>query len=352
MALKRGLTLKDASSYNIQFHEGRPVLIDTLSFTKYVEGAPWVAYRQFCQHFLAPLALMAKRDIRLAALLRTNIDGIPLDLASRLLPKLTRLSPGLMMHIHLHARSQKKHEDSRSTGKTPTVSQNALRGILDNLKGIISKLEWRPGGTEWGEYYEDTNYTDASLAAKRDLVGAMLDKTGGGTVWDVGANNGFFSRVASDKGWFTVAADIDPTAVEENWRACRRGGRPLMLPLVMDLTNPSPGLGWAHRERDSFLDRGPADTVIALALIHHLAISNNVPLDRLAEFFARAGRHLIIEFVPKSDSQVARLLTTREDVFPSYHLEGFEQIFADRFETLDKVSIIGSERTLFLLRRK
>ncbi len=352
LALKRGMCLKDASAYNIQFHEGRPVLIDTLSFTVYQEGAPWVAYRQFCQHFLAPLALMARCDIRLGALLRTHIDGVPLDLASRLLPWRTRLNPGLLMHIHAHARSQAKHQDRRQTGKTTRVGKNALRGIIDSLKGTVAKLKWRPGGTEWGEYYDDTNYSDSALMAKRDHVGGMLDKTDSRVVWDVGANNGFFSQVASDREMFTVAADIDPTAVEQNWRACRQGGRSHMLPLVMDLTNPSPGLGWGHEERDSLLDRGPADTVIALALIHHLAISNNVPLDRLAQFFARAGRHLIIEFVPKNDSQVQRLLATREDVFPSYHKAGFEQAFAGCFEILEQVDIAGSERTLYLMRRK
>ena len=352
LALKKGLTLKDASAYNIQFTGGRPVLIDTLSFTAYREGEPWVAYRQFCQHFLAPLAIMASRDIRLAALLRSNIDGVPLDLAAGLLPWRSRFSPGLLMHIHAHAHSQKKHESSRSAGKTTRVTRNALLGILDSLKGAVSRLNWRPGGTEWGEYYDDTNYSDSSLQTKKDLVGKMLDRTDSRTVWDVGANNGYFSQVASERGLFTLAADIDPSAVEQNWRACRKGGRPHMLPLVMDLTNPSPALGWGHRERDSFLDRGPADTVIALALVHHLAISNNVPLDRLAEFFARAGRHLIIEFVPKTDSQVQRLLATREDVFPTYNQAGFEQAFSGRFEIVDQTGIQGSERTLYLMRRK
>ena len=352
LALRKGMSLKDASAYNIQFTGGRPVLIDSLSFTDYEEGMPWVAYRQFCQHFLAPLSLIALRDIRLGALLRANIDGIPLDLAAGLLPWRSRLSPGLLMHIHAHARSQKKHEDRRSTGRTTRVGKKALLGIIDSLQGAIAKLKWRPDGTEWGEYYDDTNYSDSSLQTKKDLVGTMLDRTESRTVWDVGANNGYFSQVASDRGIFTLAADIDPAAVEQNWRACRQGGRPHMLPLVMDLTNPSPGLGWDHRERDAFLDRGPADTVIALALVHHLAISNNVPLGRLAEFFARAGKHLIIEFVPKSDSQVQRLLATREDVFPAYHQAGFEQAFAGCFEILDQTDIEGSERTLYLMRRK
>ncbi|MDX2473497.1 MAG: class I SAM-dependent methyltransferase [Candidatus Krumholzibacteria bacterium] len=357
LALQHGLSLKDASAYNIQFHKGRPVMIDSLSFTAYRADEPWVAYRQFCQHFLAPLALMAHRDVRMGELLRTNIDGVPLDLAARLLPWRTRLNPGLMMHIHLHARSQQKHADSHdeansAKAKTTKVSRKSLDGILDSLRGAVRKLRWQPGGTEWGDYYEDTNYTDSSLQQKRDLVGSFLDLTDSKLVWDVGANNGYFSRVASERGILTIASDIDPTAVEKNWLACRRGAEPNLLPLVMDLTNPSPGLGWAHSERDSFLSRGPADTVIALALIHHLCISNNVPLPRLAEFFAAAGRHLILEFVPKNDSQVKRLLASREDVFPEYHLEGVEAAFAPLFEMTKKARIAGSERTLFLFTRR
>ena len=357
LALRHGMSLRDASAYNIQFLGGRPVLIDSLSFAAYRSDEPWVAYRQFCQHFLAPLALMAHCDVRLGSLLRTNIDGVPLDLASQLLPWRTRLSGGLLMHIHLHARSQRRHADSRggtnsARARATKVGPQALAGILDSLRGAVRKLSWNPGGTEWGDYYEDTNYSREALAGKRELVGRLLDRTDSRIVWDLGANNGHFSRVASERGLLTVASDIDPAAVEKNWLACREGAEPHLLPLLIDLTNPSPALGWDHRERDSLLDRGPADTVIALALIHHLAISNNVPLPRLASFFARAGRHLILEFVPKNDSQVQRLLATREDVFPDYHLAGLEAAFAPLFDCTEKVRIDGSERTLYLFTRR
>jgi hypothetical protein len=261
------------------------------------------------------------------------------------------------MHLHLHARSQKRHADSHGTGnaakaQATKVGRKALDGIVDSLRATVRKLTWRPGDTEWGNYYEDTNYTDTSLQKKRDLVARFLDRTDSKQVWDLGANNGYFSRVASARGIFTVAADIDPAAVEKNWLRCRRGAEPDLLPLVMDLTNPSPGLGWAHAERDSLLGRGPADTVIALALIHHLAISNNVPLPQLAKFFARTGRHLILEFVPKSDSQAQRLLASREDVFPDYHLVGLQETFTPLFELIDKAPIAGSERTLLLFTRR
>jgi len=352
LALRRGLSLKDASAYNIQFHRGGPVLIDTLSFEPYVEGSPWVAYRQFCQHFLAPLALMARRDVRLGSLLRTHLDGVPLDLAARLLPWRTRLEPGLLMHVHAHARSQRRHEQDAEAARGARVSRTQFLGILDSLRGAVKRLAWRPGGTEWADYYADTNYTAEATGRKGELVGAMLDRTGPGPVWDLGANDGTFSRLAADRGRPTVAADIDPAAVEKNWRAVKAEGRTNLLPLVMDLSNPSPALGWAHAERDSLLDRGPAGTVMALALVHHLAISNNVPLGRLADFLAAAGRHLVIEFVPKSDSQVQRLLATREDVFPDYGVEGFEAAFAAAFATVEKAPIPGTERILYLMERR
>ncbi|MCP4570944.1 MAG: SAM-dependent methyltransferase [bacterium] len=350
VALRHDLVLKDASAYNIQFHRGKPVLIDTLSFTPYEEGSPWVAYRQFCQHFLAPLALMAQRDIRLGNLLRTNMDGVPLDLASKLLPARSKLRPGLLMHVHAHAASQRKHQD-KGKSKVARVGRRSFEGIVDSLRGAVRRLQWKPPATEWGAYYDDTNYSDASLQAKRDLVDGFVARTEARTAWDLGANNGTFSRVATGRGIFTVAADIDPVAVEFNYRRVKETGEENLLPLLMDLTNPSPALGWGHAERDSLLNRGPADLVLALALVHHLAIGNNVPLARVAEFFAAAARWLIVEFVPKSDSQVRRLLATREDVFPEYAPEGFKAAFAATHETVDVQPIPGTERSLHLMRR-
>jgi ribosomal protein L11 methylase PrmA len=354
-ALDRGFTLRDASAYNVQFRDGRPILIDTLSLGRHEEGTPWVAYRQFCEHFVVPLALMAHTDVRCAALQRQFLDGIPLDLGSRLLPALTRLSPSLALHVHLHARAQRKyqHADVKEVAGGRKMSTSALRNFVTSLRGTVEGLRWTPAGTEWADYTANTNYSDHAHDAKKASVAEFVARTGARTAWDLGANTGVFSRVVRDAGVPTVMSfDIDPAAVERNYREIRRSGERGITPLVLDLTNPSPAQGWAHEERMSLAERGPADLVLALALVHHLAISNNVPLGRVASFLARLGEWLVIEFVPKSDSQVRRLLTNREDVFPDYTRDGFEAAFAQEFAIIDRRPVEQSERWLYLFRRR
>jgi hypothetical protein len=353
LAVEAGFTLKDASAYNIQFVDDRPVLIDTLSFEAYEEGRPWIAYRQFCQHFLAPLALMAMNDIRLSKLMRIFIDGIPLDLASRLLPGRSKLRPGLLFHIHLHAKSQGKYTNQNQDVKDRHITKNGLLGIIGNLEANVRKLQWLPANTEWGDYYTITNYSEAAFEAKNDLVSRAIDKVQPRCVWDLGANNGRFSRLASSKGITTVAWDIDPTAVELNYRDVRREKETHLYPVIIDLSNPSPPLGWANTERDSFFNRhGKPDLILSLALIHHIAIGNNVPLKSIASAFGDLAPFAVVEFVPKSDSKVQELLLNREDIFDDYTENGFEAAFDAQFETVDKQRIPESERTLYLFRRK
>lgn len=350
-ALEHGMSLKDASAYNIQFKDGKATLIDTLSFEKYEEGKPWVAYKQFCQHFLAPLALMKYRDLRMNQLLKAFIDGIPLDLASKLLPKRTHLKFSLLTHIHMHAKSQEKYSD-KVVKIVHKISKFQMLALVDNLESFISKLALDKAKTEWGDYYDDTNYSDKSLADKKEIINGFIDKSGAEKVWDMGANTGFFSRIASEKGLPTISFDIDPLAVEKNYLEMKGGRDKNILPLILDATNPSPAIGWENEERDSLIGRGPTDLVMALALVHHLAISNNTPLLNVASFFAKICENLIIEFVPKSDSNTQRLLRTREDIFQEYDENHFEKEFGKFFDTVEKRQVSGSERTVYLMKKK
>jgi ribosomal protein L11 methylase PrmA len=350
-AFDSGMSLKDCSAYNVQFAGGKPVFIDTLSFERYREGQPWVAYRQFCQHFLAPLALMSYVDIRLHRLLRVYLDGIPLDLASQLLPRRTQLNFGLLSHIHLHAKAQERYSDSSVSSTTRQVGRTSFLGLIDSLRSTVSKLSWQAGGTEWHDYYDRTNYSSAAFDRKQQIVADMLDRITPTpqSVWDLGANEGLFSRIASNKGIRTISFDIDPAAVETNYLQSRAAERSDLLPLVLDLTNPSPGIGWANQERMSLIERGPVDTAMALALIHHLAISNNLPFSKIADFLSKICHTLIIEFVPKSDSQVQRLLSSREDIFSEYDQATFEVEFGKFFSIERREPIRETERTLYLM---
>lgn len=357
-ALKYGMVLKDASAYNIQFHRGKATFIDTLSFSKYREGEPWVAYKQFCQHFFAPLALMSLKDCRLEQLFRVYIDGIPLDLASRLLPVNSYLRYPMLVHIHLHAKTQAKYADSMHAGagkvEVRKIGRKAYEAFLQGIDKAIQKIHWKLPDTEWGEYYSATNYQDSSMQHKEALVEEFLGLIDSeqNIVHDLGANEGHFSRIAASAGYSVVSQDIDPVAVEKNYRQLKKGKQENILPLLLDLTNPSPSLGWSLNERMSFNERIEGKIIMALALIHHLAISNNVPLAMLASYFGKLASYLIIEFVPKSDSQVERLLASREDIFHNYTQEGFEAEFSRFFSIQKRVNVEGSERTLYLLQRK
>jgi hypothetical protein len=358
-AIERGLVLRDASAYNVQFVGARPIFIDTLSFGVLAPGEPWVAYRQFCQHFLAPLALVAGVDPALGQLSRTHLDGVPLDLASRLLPARLRWRPGVLMHLGMHARAAASGRDqhrgavTRSPGK---VGRAALLGLVDSLRRTVQSQRWEPPDTLWSTYRDHTNYSPQGDAHKRRLVSEAVQQICGTlrqpTVWDIGANDGVYSRLAADAGARVISLDLDPAIVEHHARQCAADASSTILPLVQDLTNPTPAFGWRHTERRSLLERGPSDLALALALVHHLVIGGGVPLDEVAAFFHAACRHLIIEFVPKSDSQVARMLALREDTFADYSQGGFEQAFDRRFERVSTARIDDSERTLYVLKRR
>lgn len=349
-AMQEGMTLQDASAYNVQFLKGRPVLIDTLSLTRLEEGRPWVAYRQFCQHFLAPLALIAYGDGRLGRLSQLYVDGVPIDLADRLLPWRATHRPSLYMHVRAHSRHEKVGAVDRSSSRGRRFTRRAFEGLIRSLRSTVARLEWTPSSS-WVDYYDEaSHYSEAALKQKDELVQKFLVEAAPRTVWDLGANTGRFGRIAASEGAQVVSFDVDPASVEVNYIRCRADGERRLLPLVCDLANPSPGVGWANHERSRLKDRGPAELVMALALIHHLAIGNNVPLDRIADLFRELGSWLIAEFVPKEDPKVQELLEFREDVFADYSREGFERAFEQRF-SIERTEPIGATgRILYLMR--
>ncbi|OFY72215.1 MAG: hypothetical protein A3G23_01455 [Bacteroidetes bacterium RIFCSPLOWO2_12_FULL_37_12] len=353
-ALSFNMMLKDASAYNIQFVQGKPVLIDTLSFEKYKEGDLWKAYRQFCQHFLAPLSLMSYRHSSMNRLMELFIDGIPLEIASALLPWKTKLKISLLSHLHFHAKKTKNTDTPLSGNRAlKGLSKFRLQALLDNLMTGISGLKWEPDDSVWNNYYETkNNYTEKAFEAKKNIIEEVISITNPTSVWDLGSNTGIFSRIPAKKNIFTVSADFDTSCVEINYRQCKENKERSHLPLVLDLNNPSPSIGWMNKERNSFAERGPADLLLALALIHHLAIANNVPMKQIARFFSGITKFLAIEFVPKEDSKVQVLLSSREDIFADYTEEKFQSSFLEFFKLVKVFNTEETSRKIFLFEKK
>jgi hypothetical protein len=356
LAMERGMSMKDASAFNIQFRGSQPLFIDTLSFEANDSG-PWVAYNQFCRHFLAPLLLMSYVSPAFNQFWKASLDGFSLDLVSSLLPRTTYLRLGSLLHVHLHALAQKKYEMAESNGVEPRKSlgrRDPKPGLLNSLRSFVLSLRPMRKETEWLHYYDRkaSHYSSAAELSKKTAVQQLVDRVRPQLVYDLGSNVGEYGRLAAASGAYTICFDIDPLCVHHNYERARQDNDQRVLPLLQDLTNPSPGLGFALSERHNVVDRGQADLVMALALIHHLRITGNVPLERIAAFLSRLGDFLLLEYVPKTDMMTQALLRSRKDTFLDYTDEGFRQGFARHFTLQDMVPVAETERRLFLFRRR
>lgn len=352
IALKYNMTLKDATAYNIQFYQGKVIFIDTLSFDFYKEGEAWGAYGQFCRHFMASLLLMTYVDENLNCLLRNYIDGIPLDITSNILKNRGGLTA--LEHIKLHSKSISKNNDSKEI-KQVNLSKTNINNIILMMRRQIEKLSRKKTDTEWDKYYDNTNYDDIADKSKVNFVEKYIDHIKlqkEDLIWDIGGNDGKFSRIVANKKGTVVCFDIDYNAVNRNYCKNVEQKEENMLSLLLDVTNPPPSIGFAEEERKGLTVRGPVKCILLLAMIHHICISNNVPFDKLSNWLSKISKYLIIEFVPKNDSQVIKLLKTRKDIFDNYNEESFEEVILNNFKIIKKNKIDNSERTIYLLESK
>jgi len=348
-ALATGMILKDASPYNIQWHKGRLVFIDSLSFERYDEMTPWIAYRQFCEHFLSPLLLAHYSKLPVHELLLPYSDGIPLLVTSSLLPWKTHYSLHTYLHIHLHAKYSLKTPGQGD--KKTAFSKKKLLNLITSLEVLINKLKTPENKTAWSEYYDEASARGNYLEHKQELIRQWLVQIKPTAVTDLGANKGEFSKLAAAFGMSVIATDFDAACINELYREIKRTGEQHILPLIIDLSKPSPAIGVNNQERASFIDRTDTDMVFALALIHHLAIGKNIPFEKIAAFFQQITRYLIIEFVPKQDEKVQLMLGQKKDIYQGYTAEDFEAAFKTHFTIEAKEKISGSERTLYRMKR-
>lgn len=349
IALEHGMVLKDATPFNIQFIYGKPIFIDTLSFEKYEEGRSWVAYRQFCECFLGFLLLMHYNDVAAHKMFQLYPSGIPVKKLSGLLPGRSKWNVAVSLHIHLQAKLVKQNK--ASIKKQENFSKKKLQILLTGLQSMISKLRSRKEGTEWAGYYSGSILNDRYYAAKAETIAYFLRNQHFSKIVDLGANNGGLSHF-SGNGDLIIAVDNDSNAINHFYLENKKNGHKNFHLLVADLVNPSPAIGWNNEERASLNDRLKGDLISALALVHHLVISNNLNFSKLIDWLKPMGPNLLIEFVPKEDEKVQILLANREDIFPHYDLYSFKQAFGQHYEILEEQQIDGSQRTLFLMKRK
>ncbi len=356
--LDHSFSLKDASAFNVAFYKGKAIFIDTLSFDFYRENLPWRAFKQFITHFLGPLVLAHYHGAQTLKLMNNFIDGIPVGMISSMLPFKTKLNPFLYSNIHLLAKFEDKHnEDYQGKIKTITLSKKGQINIINSLYDYIKKLSIKEH-SEWGDYYNKLNYTNEAFLQKADIINNWVNKLKAKVLIDVGGNDGTFVRQLQNKPELALICDIDNNAVDLNYKSIKINKELNIIPFVLDVLNPSPSIGFNNKERDSFINRVKnfaPDVTLALALIHHMTLSGNIPFKMSANFFASFSKYLIIEFPKRDDSWVQRLLSSKgefQNHFKFYTIENFRKDYLSYFETIDEICINNSERVLFLLRRK
>lgn len=357
-ALSKGFILKDASAYNVTFYRGKPIFLDTLSFDFYEEGSPWRAYKQFITHFFGPLVLAKYHGAEIFKMLQTHIDGIPVKLIASLLPGKSKLSSTLFTNIHLLAKMESKHSaDYKAETKVAKLSKKAQNNILDSLYDYIKNLRLNET-TEWGDYYTKTNYEIAAFEAKKELIRSWTKTLNPQKMIDIGGNDGTFARTVLDKVPHVIVTDIDSAAVDHNYRQVQANKETNMLPFVCDVLQPAPGIGFNNTERASLIKRlkdYAPDVTMALALIHHITLSGNVPFEKSAAFFASFSKNLIIEFPTREDSWVTSLLVRKREFinhFDFYNEANFEAGFAEYFTLSKKEAVGGSKRILYMFEAK
>ena len=351
LAIEHGMILKDATPYNIQFYQGKPIFIDTLSFGTYDAAKPWTAYRQFCEMFLFPLYFEHYLKTDINKILSTYIDGIPVDLTARLLPLKSNFSMGVWLHVHLQNTVKR---NIRSAGSAAKFDKTKLLHLLHHLESsILSFKHKRSTVSTWSIYYKETILSTAYLQAKERLFRSFIKGLSYETVLDLGANDGYFSYKLAEENKQVIAIDADSQCINQLYKQIRRENITNILPLNIDLANPSPAIGFNNEERQPFLERAKAALVLALALIHHLVFSKNITLQMIADCFARLStRYLVIEFVPKEDEKVKKLVENKEVTIMTYDEWHFEDAFSDYFRFLKKQVITGSGRILYLMEKK
>ena len=355
-SLEHDLVLKDSTPYNVQFKGAKPTFVDIGSFERRREGEPWVAYRQFCMLYLYPLLLQSAKDVPFHPWLRGSIDGIRPGEMRRLMSFRDRFRKGVFTNVFLHAKLEERYADKPAQVKQEVkrvFKKELFVANVRKMRKLVERLTWDPPEGVWTAYGERNSYTDDDARRKDEFVREVANSRDWKLVWDIGCNNGRYSRIAAEGARNVVSVDADQGPVELLYRDLRGEGNEQILTLTMNLADPSPGLGWRGLERKALPERGKPDLVLALALVHHVAISANVPVKEFVDWLASLGSAVVIEFPTREDPMVKQLLAPKRDgLHPDYELEFFERTLKDAFEVERSERLESGTRVLYYARPK
>jgi SAM-dependent methyltransferase len=353
-ALDEQLMLKDGSPYNVQWHGTKPVFIDVGSFERLRPGEPWVAYRQFCMLFLFPLLLESYRGLSFQPLLRGSLEGIEPDACRRMLRLRDLIRPGVLSNVVVHSRLQRANGDRgrgmRRELEAAGFSAQVIRTNVTRLRKLVSGLQPASVESSWSEYGSSNTYSSDETELKTEVVRQIACALKPELVWDIGCNDGRFSRIVAQHAKYTLALDADRATVERLYRLLAVDGVDSILPLVVDVADPSPALGWRNVERKTLPERGRPDLILCLALVHHLSITRNVPLGSVVQWLRSLDSAALIEFPDRDDPMVQRLLEAKRDgTHDDYTRDNFEQLLAEQF-TVETSTAVSPTRTIYFAR--
>ncbi|MEN8237962.1 MAG: class I SAM-dependent methyltransferase [Actinomycetota bacterium] len=355
-ALAEGMILKDSTPFNIQWRGHEPVFIDIGSFETLDKGDIWVGYRQFLSQYLYPLMLTANVGIAFQPWLRGRPDGITAEQMHAVMGSKSRLlSKSGLLHVTLPARTERsgrgKGRDVRSEYKEAGFSKEMIEANVKGLRSIVEKLSWTPDTSRWNRYAADCEHVHLQRDAKAEFVAGVLEEGPFDTVWDVGANDGHFSNLAAHHAGYVLALDADELVLDELFRSLHTNGPANVLPLIQDLADPSPGIGWRGMERPPLVQRSSPDLVLALAVVHHLVIGRNVPLRAFVDWMADLNARIVFEFVPPDDPMVLALTANKKphEIHRDYTEDSLREYLEDRFVIEREQAVPAGERRLFSL---
>jgi hypothetical protein len=356
-ALEEGLILKDSTPYNVQFKGAKPVFVDVGSFERLREGEPWVGYRQFCMLYLYPLLLQAVKGVPFQPWLRGCIDGITPAQMRGVCSFRDRFRKGFFLNVFMHAKLEARHGDRGKEVKDEVRKAGFKKELIvanvRRMRKLVAGLSWDPPQGVWVAYGERNSYTDADAKRKDEFVREVATAQRWSLAWDIGANNGRYSRIAAEGSDHVLAVDADQGPMELLYRTLYDEGDEQILTLTMNLADPSPSLGWRGLERKDLAARGKPDLVLALALIHHVAIAANVPVAEFVDWLASLGTSLVIEFPTREDPMVKKLLGPKRDgLHPDYERVNFERVLAAAFDVERRERLSSGTRLLYFARPK